>query len=111
MGVALGCRPTSEGFTTGNVFVRTSGGEFLNSDGANRRGSEENWERNDVRIVELCSAINDPKEPWSPLVKLHNLARNWNRPADDDRIQNAEYERSGGSGLEIESGQTKWRFL
>jgi hypothetical protein len=71
---------------------------FLNSDGASRRGSNGVWASKVVRIAELSTAINDLKEEWNPLVKLHNPARNAIHTVGEGQGQKQKHERFGGSG-------------
>lgn len=57
---------------TRNVSAQTNGCVSVNSDSVRKRGSNDGSARNFVPIAELDTAINDLKETWRHLVKLHN---------------------------------------
>lgn len=92
MGADLDCLPAFGAFITKSVSVPTNVGGFVISGGANRRGSEKDWERNSVHIAVLDTVISNLKETWSPLVKLHNPPRN----ASARRVRIRDWKRKHG---------------
>jgi hypothetical protein len=67
-------------WSSGAIFIRsvcapTNAVVFTNSEGASCRGFNDGWRSNVAGIAELNTVINDPKEMWRHLVKLHNPVR------------------------------------
>src|ERR1700688_4418070 len=83
---------------TKTVFAPTSAGVSVNSDSESRRDSNNCWKNTVVRIAEHDTVINDLKETWRHLVKLHNLPWNAIHHRGEDQGQKLKPLCSGGSG-------------
>jgi len=72
---------------TKTVFAPTNADVSVNSDSVRKRVSDDGSARNFVLIAELDTAINDLKETWRYLVKLHNLPWNAINRLGEDQVQ------------------------
>jgi hypothetical protein len=90
------CRSDVGGNFTRNACNPTSAVVSANSDSESRRDSNICWKNNVVRIAELSTVIDDVKETWRHLVKLHNLPWNAINRLGEDQGQRLKHCASDG---------------